>query len=75
MLKELSSWQKIQVQYTSQIEDLKAELEAESRLKLFFSEKCLKSEQKALNEENIKLTIENKYNKQTEKLDQICREK
>ena len=50
ILRELSGWEKIQVEKNSLIEDLKAELEAERKLKIYFTEKSLKSEQRALSE-------------------------
>ena len=37
ILRELSGWEKIQVDLNSQIEDLKAELEAERKLKIYFT--------------------------------------
>lgn len=75
ILRELSGWEKIQVDKNSQIEDLKAELEAERKLKIYFTDKSLKSEQRALSEENVKLGIEVKFQKKSEQLDQACRDK
>lgn len=57
------------------IQDLKAQLEAEKKLKLFFTDKSIKSEQKALIEQNLKLTIEMKYNKLTDSMNVACAEK
>lgn len=65
----------MKVEKNSEIEDLKAQLEAERRLKLFFTNESMKSEQRALAEENIKLSIESKYLKQAEKLDALFKEK
>ena len=73
ILKELSGWETIQVEKNSLIEDLKAELEAERKLKIYFTEKSLKSEQRALSEENTKLNIEVKFQKKSEQLNQTCK--
>ena len=40
---------------------MKAQLEAERKLKLFFTDKSIKSEQKALLEENLKLNYEMRH--------------
>lgn len=40
----------MKVEKNSEIEDLKAQLEAERRLKLFFTNESMKSEQRALAE-------------------------
>ncbi len=54
---------------------MRAELEAEKKLKLFFTDKSIKSEQKALLEENLKLTFEMKYNRLTDLMNVTCAEK
>ena len=49
LLKELNESEKGEIQKNSKIEDLKAELEAERKLRIFFTDKGVKSEQRALN--------------------------
>ena len=50
-------------------------MEAEQKLKLFFTDKSIKSEQKALLEENLKLTYEIKYNRLNGLMNVTCAEK
>lgn len=75
LLSELNKWDRMEIDKNLQLEDLKAQLEAERKLKLFFTDKSIKSEQKALLEENLKLTYEMKYNKLNDLMNITCSEK
>lgn len=48
LLSELNKWDRMEIDKGLQLEDLRAELEAEKKLKVFFTDKSIKSEQKAL---------------------------
>lgn len=75
LLSELNKWDRMEIDKNLQLEDIRAELEAEKKLKLFFTDKSIKSEQKALIEENLKLTFEMKYNKLTDLMNVTCAER
>lgn len=75
LLKELNAWDRMEIDKGLQLEDIRAELEAEKKLKLFFTDKSIKSEQKALLEENLKLTFELKYHRLTDLMNVTCAEK
>ena len=75
LLREVGRRDQERVDVGAQLEDLRAQLEAETKMRLFFTDKSIRSEQKALFEEHLRLTQEVREQQLTEGLRGVERER